>query len=51
MALTLGTNCGFVTVAPTANPNGNQTQTVDNLAWAHAHTAPATGTVTEVGWW
>jgi hypothetical protein len=49
MALTLGTHCGFVTVAPTGSVTGNQTQTLDNFRWAMKHAAPANGTVTEMG--
>lgn len=51
MALVLGTNCGFVTVAPSTAPGGNQTQTVDSKSAALAHAAPASGTVTEMGWY
>jgi len=52
MAVVLGTNAGFVTVAPTADPGGNTTTTMDNNAWATKDTSPSgTITITEVGWW
>lgn len=52
MALTLGTNCGFVTEAPTANPSGAVALTQDTRATAVKHTCPAdVNTITEIGWW
>lgn len=50
-ALVDGTNCGFVTTAPTADPAATAFGNVDNQARAGKFTAPATGTVTEIGWW
>lgn len=51
MALVLGTNVGFVTVAPTADPAGSNT-TIDGSSVVVKHTAP-TGArkITEVGWY
>jgi len=53
MALVLGTNCGFVTTAPTADPDtGYYTFTLDNQTNASKYTSPATAqSVTEIGWW
>lgn len=52
MALTLGTNCGFVLAAPSGSPaSGADYIRIDAWAGAVKHTAPANGTVTEVGWW
>ena len=53
MALVLGTNCGFVTVAPTTDPLGELNLTIDNAANAFKVTAPSSGdlVVTEIGWW
>lgn len=51
MALVKGTNCGFVTVAPTDDPAGTNIP-VDNFAFALKDTAPATvRRVTEIGWY
>jgi len=51
MALVLGTNCGFVTVAPVGDPSGTAT-TSDNYARATKHVAPEDANViTEIGWW
>jgi hypothetical protein len=51
MALTLGTNCGFVLAAPTADPGGDAS-VIDNAAWAMKVVAPAGAVkVTEIGWW
>lgn len=51
MALVLSTNCGFVTAAPTENPDGTQT-TIGGRSYAFKVTAPvgATG-ITEIGWY
>ena len=50
MVLTLGTNCGFVTVAPTANPSTGGSQ-IDDRAFAFKDTSPATAAkITEIGW-
>ena len=51
MALVLGTNCGFVTTAPTGDP-GDWSVAYDNYAYAISDTTP-TGTVkiTEIGWY
>jgi len=52
MALVVGTNCGFVPVAPTEDPLGVASWLYDNYAIAAKHVAPAGATgVTEVGWW
>src|SRR3990167_10999855 len=51
MALTLGTNCGFVTVAPTADPAGTST-TIDGSSVVTKHTSPVGATkITEIGWY
>lgn len=51
MALVLGTNCGFVTVAPTADPAGTG-GTADARCNGLKHTSPAnTVRVTQMGWW
>jgi hypothetical protein len=52
MALVKGTNCGFVTVAPTAIPYGDGSIIADYRANAFKDTAP-TGAVavTEIGWY
>jgi len=51
MALVLGTNCGFVTVAPVTNPNESAAGT-DALSRALKVTSAADATkITEVGWW
>lgn len=51
MAIVLGTNSGFVTVAPSADPDGATTNQVDTLWYLAKFTAPANGTVTEIGWY
>lgn len=50
-AIVKGTNCGFVTVAPTADPAGSGTVT-DAIQKAQKDVAPAGATaITEVGWY
>ena len=50
MALTLGTNAGFVTVAPTADPSDGLSN-FDTEAKALKDTSPATAIkITEIGW-
>ncbi len=49
-ALVKGTNCGFVTVAPSVDPSATAAA-VDALAVGLKDAAPATGTVTEIGFW
>ena len=52
MALVIGTNCGFVTTAPTSDPTGSNNAGMDTRAWALKVTAPVTSVVvTEIGWW
>jgi len=52
MALAIGTNCGFVTTAPTADPAGTGTRTMDNYKRGINDVTPSTNqVVTEVGWW
>jgi len=52
MSCVLGTNCGFVTVAPVDDPAGGSTMVVDSRASALFDTSPATAVrVTEIGWW
>ena len=51
MALVKGTNCGFVTVAPTADPAGSLL-TVDSYASAFRDTSPSdASSISEIGWW
>jgi hypothetical protein len=51
MALVRGTNCGFVTVAPTADPASiNAAQDLAARAFKDAAPTGAT-TITEIGWW
>ena len=51
MALVLGTNCGFVTVAPSADPGGSAFSSM-NTAFVTRDTSPATAAkITEIGWW
>jgi len=51
MALVKGTNCGFVTVSPVADPGGTPL-IIDTAAAAFKDVAPAGATkVTEIGWW
>ncbi|UCE06514.1 MAG: hypothetical protein JSW07_00280 [bacterium] len=51
MALSLGTNCGFVTEAPEADPDGSAAAT-SGRSRVLKDTSPATAIkVTEIGWW
>ena len=51
MAVVLGTNAGFVTEAPVADPEGSK-RTIDNNREATKDTSSATaGKITEVGWY
>ena len=51
MALVIGTNCGFVTTAPTADPTDGNVS-IDNLAIVLKDTSPSgNNIVTEIGWW
>lgn len=51
MALVLGTNSGFVTVAPTADPAGTNA-TIDGNAVATKHTTPVDAEkITQIGWY
>jgi hypothetical protein len=51
MALVLGTNCGFVLVAPVDDPGGTM-GTIDTYAYGFKVTSP-TGAIKiiEIGWW
>lgn len=52
MALAYGTNIGFVEEAPSADPSGQGTSTMDGRARALKDTSPATAAkIVEVGWW
>lgn len=52
MAIVLGTNAGFVTVAPTTDPSGDTTFTIDSRSSVVKDTSPAGATkIVEVGWW
>jgi hypothetical protein len=51
MAVVLGTSSGFVSVAPTADPNGTAF-TIDGASVVTKHTAPAGATkIIQVGWY
>ena len=51
MALVLGTNIGFVTTAPTSDPEGSNS-TVDTQAKGFRDTSPSTAIkITEIGWY
>lgn len=51
MAVVLGTNSGFVTVAPTADPAGTGA-TIDGNCVVTKHTSPAGATkITSIGWY
>ena len=52
MALTLGTNAGFVTEAPTGDPSATVYSNIQGIVYALKHTSPAgENTITEIGWW
>lgn len=53
MSLVLGTNCGFVTSAPTADPNATQGGDVGNHCLAIRDSTLPSGDwiITEIGWW
>lgn len=58
MALVVGTNCGFLTTAPSTDPSGNQSYfnaDGDNRGLAGRFTTPVGGAsawhITEIGWW
>ena len=51
MALTIGTNCGFVESAPSGDP-GVTAEDVDNVAVGFRDTSPVGATtITEIGWY
>lgn len=51
MAVVIGTNSGFVTSTPSADPGGGSL-TIDNTSKVTHDTSPATASkITEVGWW
>ena len=51
MALVLGTNSGFVTTAPTSDPDGPATF-IDDKAIVTADTSPSGAVkIVEIGWW
>ncbi len=51
MSISLGTNSGFVSSAPSADPGGTNSL-IDNYSKITKHTTPATAeTITEVGFW
>ena len=51
MAIVLGTNAGFVSVAPSTDPDGSSA-VIDYQAHTMLDTSPATATkITEVGWY
>jgi len=52
MAVVLGTSSGFVRTAPTADPNGGATTTIDGSSVVTKDTTPANASkITEVGWY
>lgn len=51
MALVLGTNCGFVTTAPTEDPAGS-TSFADDRTWSIKNTSPVGNyKIVEMGWY
>ncbi|HEC64123.1 MAG TPA: hypothetical protein ENI23_02385 [bacterium] len=52
MAVVIGTNAGFVNTAPTTNPQGSSTLTIDGYARGQQDTSPVGNqTITEIGWY
>jgi hypothetical protein len=52
MALQLGVSSGFVTTAPTADPTGSATTTIDGSSVVTKDTSPAGAVkITEIGWY
>ena len=51
MTLTEGTNCGIVETAPTADPVGDGTRTIDGYARGVQIVVTESITVIEMGWW
>ncbi len=52
MALALGTNCGFVTTAPTADPVGASLQVMDARSCVLQDTSASNAAkIVEIGWW
>jgi len=52
MAVVLGTNSGFVTVAPTSDPGAFYAPEIDDNAFVTKDTSPETAIkITEIGWW
>ena len=52
MAVVKGTNGGFVSSAPSGDPNGAGSLHMDNAALAYKDTSPAGATkITEIGWY
>lgn len=52
MAIVVGTNAGFVTVAPTTDPEGGGNTIQDGFASANEHVSPAgNNIITEIGWY
>lgn len=51
-SLVLGTNCGFVTVAPTDDPGNHTSYDIGGQARVIRHTSPVGSTkITEIGWY
>jgi hypothetical protein len=52
MAIALGTNSGFVTTAPTDDPAGTLTYTIDGARVYTKHTSPSNAVkITQMGWY
>ena len=52
MVVTIGTDAGFVTVSPNADPTGTGTDTNDNQVQGARDTSPSgDNIITEMGWW
>jgi len=51
MAVVRGTNAGLVEVAPTTDPQGNGTTTIDFTNQATKITTTNAVTISEIGWW
>jgi len=52
MALVVGTNCGFVTEAPTSDPDGSGSTGMDGYSRAFKDVSPSGAVkITEIGWY
>jgi hypothetical protein len=52
MAISEGTNAGFVTSAPSSDPSGSTGPALDALAWASRFTSPSgSNAISSIGWY